>query len=296
MSKGPGAVERWIVETLRERGGEGASTAGLHYMRLASQAQGTPHTLRRSARHSLTRALRSLEAAGTIKCEGIDKKWTLTGAPLRKPGAERIMAAYHEAGHAVVARSRQLPVGFATIKSNGRWGGYVTGIHDRPNAVGAVTKRVPKQLTIKDGRKTRTVSYMDHEEIADLRDVDAFGNPLPKSRLVSPAEHTAEILMCIAGGMAEAVHKGDDPMTWRKLASNADVSIARFHMYRLAKSKAWNEYAADTLVLIRKHWPMIEAVAADLLKHETLSGFDIDDICRSVARRVVRKQHLKRAA
>ena len=37
---------------------------------------------------------------------------------------------------------------------------------------------------------------------------------------------------------------------------------------------------------------MIEAVAADLLKHETLSGFDLDDICVRVARKAIRRQHI----
>ena len=264
------------------------STALLHLLFIAEHD--VPHKKERSARHSLTRALRSLEAAGTIMRDSIDKQWSLKGAP--KPGADRIAAAYHEAGHAVIARSRQLPVGFATIKQKGRSAGYVTGIHDRPNAVGLITKRVLKQDHFKSRGKIVTFNYMDHEHVADLHNVDAFGNALPKRRLVSAAEHTAEILMCIAGGMAEAIHKGDDPMTWRKLASRADMEIARIHRNALDRAeRPWDEYEADALALIRKHWPMIEAVAADLLKHETLSGFDIDDVCR----RVVRRQHLKKA-
>jgi hypothetical protein len=250
----------------------------------------------RSARNSLARALRGLTAAGTIRCE--HGQWSLTAphpADVEREKEEkrrRTAIAYHEAGHAVIGRSRQLPVGFATIKQRGRFGGYVTGIHDRPDAVGLITKRVRKQGHYKSRGKIVTYPYMDYEHVADLGNVDAFGNSLPKRRPISTAEHEAEILMCIAGGMAEAKHKGVDPTTWREFASPADMSIARDHMRPLGtKARSWEDYARETLALIREHWQMIEKVAADLLEHETLSGFDIDDICC----KVVRQQHLKKA-
>jgi len=45
------------------------------------------------------------------------------------------------------------------------------------------------------------------------------------------------------------------------------------------------------LAFVRKYWHLVEAVAAALLKDETISGRDVGDICR----RVVRRQHLKSA-
>jgi hypothetical protein len=90
----------------------------------------------------------------------------------------------------------------------------------------------------------------------------------------------------------KAIHCGADPMTWRKRASSSDMYGVRSHRDKLgANAKSADEYAADTLALFRKYWPMIEATAAGLLKHEFLSGHDIDTICR----RVVRGQHLKRS-
>jgi hypothetical protein len=286
-------MQRWIVETLRDSG-EAMSTTLLHFHFTAEHdaptGRGKPKDWNRSVRNSMARALRQLKTAGEITQDTFDKQWSLIGTPEHAP--ERVAKAYHEAGHAVIARSKQLPVGFATIKPRGRFGGYVTGIHDRPNAVGLITKRVRKQGHFKSRGKIVTYPYMDYEHVADLHNVDAFGNPLPKRRLISAAEHEAEILMCIAGGMAEAEHKGVDPMTWRDLASAADMSIARDHMRPLgAKARSWEEYERETLALIREHWPKIEAVAADLLEHETLSGFDIDDICC----KIVRRQHIKKA-
>jgi hypothetical protein len=307
MSRGPGELQRWILDTLKisasalsaadlrnewgwrdsfnKRTRETLSAKVLKRFQPASPS--------RSLRMSMGRALRNLEAAGEIKRDERGNWYPAKDWSARDEAkSEDARRAYHEAGHAVIARSKQLPVGFATIKQKGRMGGYVTGIHDRPNAVGLITKRVVKQGRYKSQGKIHTYNYMDYEDVADLHNVDAFGNPLPTRRMVTTTEHEAEILMCIAGGMAEAEHKGDDPMTWRKRASSADMSIARHHRELIGnKARPWEEYERETLALIREHWSMIEAVAAELLKHETLSGFDIDDVCC----KVVRRQHLKRA-
>ena len=69
------------------------------------------------------------------------------------------------------------------------------------------------------------------------------------------------------------------------------MDIARYHRRELGgAAKPWEQYAKETAALVDKHWPMIEAVAARLMKVDFLSGGQVDDICR----RVVRRQHLKR--
>ena len=117
---------------------------------------------------------------------------------------------------------------------------------------------------------------------------DPFGNPVRK-RVWTPAEHAAKIIGSIAGPMAEAELRGDYT-GWREYASPSDMRNARYHWGKLGDAaKSWEEYEQEALRLVRKHWAMIEAVAARLLKVNTLSGYDIDAICR----RVVRRQHLK---
>ena len=97
--------------------------------------------------------------------------------------------------------------------------------------------------------------------------------------------------MGIAGGMTEAIHRGDDPTTWKDHASSSDMHNARYEMRMLGdKAKPWEEYAQETLALIREHWPKIEAVANGLLKHEILSSYDMDLISRNV----VLRHHLKK--
>lgn len=281
---------QWVVTTLQMRK-VAMSTAELH-AEFMSEDYGEPKRRKtkdraRSVRNSLARALRQLEAAATILRDDINHQWSLTQPP---PDYERIATAYHEAGHAVVGLALQLPISFATMRQ-GKRNAYVTGLTDRLS-VGEIYKSVPgKPIKLRDfpGRIFRTTKY---KKVADLTGVDAFGNKL-KPRKISEAEHHAEIVMCIAGGMTEAIHMGDDPSTWRKLASGAsgDMGVAGRHRVALGdKAKSYDAYEADALMLVKKFWPMIEAVAAELQKRNFLSAYDMDLICR----RVVRRQHLTR--
>src|SRR5262249_22569394 len=119
---------------------------------------------------------------------------------------------------------------------------------------------------------------------------DAFGNP------VSELNHDwhADAVMSIAGGMAQAEFLKDD-RTWRELeGTGGDRRAVAFARRKLGdKARSVEEYEAECEKLIKRHWPMIEAVAAKLLKEETLSGNDVYDICWRTTRNVVRRQHLK---
>ncbi len=236
----------------------------------------------RSIRHSMARALRSLEADKKVMRYDVYgvTYWSLPiqrGKPKYSP--ERMATAYHEAGHAVIGLAKQLPITIATIHARGRLSGYVTGLTDRI-AVGVVEKYDP-----------RTGQYA---VLGGSRAHDAFGHPI-RERVVGEAEHHGEVCMCIAGGMAQMIHESGNPMKWRDHASPADVAIARNHRRKLGdKAKSWEAYEQETLTMLRTPlvWKMVEAVATALLKREILSGYDLDLICRTV----VRRQHLKNVA
>jgi hypothetical protein len=128
-----------------------------------------------------------------------------------------------------------------------------------------------------DGRYKATVA-------PKARGLDAFGNT-PRKVELTPEGHRAEIVMCIAGPMAEARLLGD-ATSWRKKASSADMSIARFHRGELKeRAAAWEQYEQETASLVDRHWPMIEAVASRLMKVDWISGREVDAICARVARR-----------
>lgn len=171
--------------------------------------------------------------------------------------------AFHEAGHAVIGLAKQLPIAFVTIKPNNP---HVCTAHG-PSSLGYTYAHRPD----KNGNRT-----------ADA-DFDAFGNPARK-REVTDAERHARAVMCLAGGCAEGKLCAVEP--WRKFVSSSDLSIARSQRNALGKrAKEWSEYEQETLTLVEKFWPMIEAVAARLLKDETISGLMVDEICQRVARR-----------
>ena len=138
----------------------------------------------------------------------------------------------------------------------------------------------------------KSVGYVvkDYRIIVDDLKSDAFGNPVRK-REITDAHYHAEIRCDIGGPMAEA-HLAGDYAKWRTYASSGDMSSARWHRRQLGiRAKDWAEYEADTYALVRKHWDMIEAVAARLLQDETISGSDVDDICVRIARRNIRRKH-----
>jgi hypothetical protein len=226
---------------------------------------------RHSIRMSFDRALRDLKANGAIKRNKEGNWYPATNWIARDDAErERSRAAYHEAGHAVIALACGSPVGLVTIGLK----------HPHMAGAGHPTGLGYTYTTDANGRR----KYAD-------TDLDAFGNQ-PHKREWGPKECRAEIVLCIAGGMAEAVHnEHPDPLTaWRTLASPSDMQGARFGRRTLGESaKSWPEYASECLELVRRYWAMIEAVADTLLEKETLSGADVNSICQ----RVVRRQHLK---
>jgi hypothetical protein len=283
MSRGLGTMQQWIDLELSSYS-KGRTVAEMHrqylreeeYQEENKRSGAKDHA--RAVRNSMTRVLRRLEKLGKARRD--DAVWRSIEAieanrVIEVAAKEKLReTAYHEAGHAVIGLAGQLPIGLATIVPKASSLGHVIGVAESTAPVGPVFRR-----------GSRSWKQVNTDEEAGL---DPFGNPV-RRRVRTAAEHAAEIVMCIAGPMAQAEMRGDYTR-WRDHASNSDMEIARRHRRELGnEAKSWEEYEQETLRLVRKYWAMIEAVAAKLLKEETLSGYDIDAICR----RVVRRQHLK---
>jgi hypothetical protein len=229
----------------------------------------------------MTRALRGLEKLGKVKRGGAARRTAL--APFEdglwlstesladaKDNGSRKERAHHEAGHAVIGLAGGLPLAYATTTDNN--GGVV--------ASGILSAGAVGYLPTSDGRLITRGKKVSR---------DAFGN-VPKQRVWTESEHHAEVVTCIAGGMAEAKFSGEGSDAWRQRASSGDMSIARHHRKQLGDTaKSWEQYAEECATLVNKHWPMIEAVAARLMKVDFVDAREIDSICC----RVVRRRHLK---
>lgn len=225
----------------------------------------------RSVRVSMDRALRGLVAAGKIR-RNDDGHWEPMGEwPARKAREEdRTKTAFHEAGHAVIGLATGLQVGAAIIDKDRR--GKVTELGDGGGGVVVSAHRAGSIRYFVRGRKLVET------------DLDAFGRPAPQRPEQPPEEHHAEVIMCIGGGMAQAKLQGDIA-DWRTLASSTDMSIARRHRTKLGDAaKTWEEYESEAAALVKRFWPMIQAVASALLQKSVLSGDEIDSICGRIRR------------
>jgi hypothetical protein len=189
---------------------------------------------------------------------------------------KRLNTAYHEAGHAVIGLPVQLPVAYACSVPNGRHRvGHVTMEYSS-------TRRIGPGYRLIGDRYKRTVGPKTAE-------LDAFGNA-PREIERTAEQHRGEVIMCLAGPMAEAKLRNDG-FDWRAVASDSDKSIARYHHGKLGSAAPpWTEYEQEAATLVDRHWPMIEAVASRLMKVDWISGSEVDDICG----RVARLQHAKK--
>ncbi len=228
---------------------------------------------RRSIASSVARAMRGLVKADLVRTNS-DGAFYPVDWPRRKQMEEWTdRTAYHEAGHAVVGLAYQLPVTAAIAKPDG--GG------------GSVYHRHSAQEVGKMHRWNRR--KWDFDLIYDASGVDAFGNPVEKVEMTEAQRH-GDVVMCIAGGMAEIIGFGGEPSEWKKKASSADIDIARHQRRKLGdKAKSWEQYEVACLAKLQQFWPMVEAVAERLKKDQMLPVNEIESICRRVARR----QHLK---
>jgi len=283
MSRGPGKMQALIMDALRTSRGprSAASLRQCHAWEIWDPDSDPGFEVwntaarRRSIRMSMGRALRQLEAAGQIKRDK-EGNWYPSKDWMGRDIAERerMRVAHHEAGHAVVGLALKMPIAFVTVKPKARYAGYVS--------------QAPTHHSL--GEVYARGSYS--KPIADASKQDAFGNPVSERDY----DWHADIVMTIAGGMAEAELLKEDVRIWRKLeGTSTDRRLVAFARGKLGdKARSIEEYEAECEKLIKQHWPLIEAVAAKLLKEETLSGSDVYDVCLRTARNVVRRQHLKK--
>jgi hypothetical protein len=279
MSRGPGKIQQFIMNVL-EMSSAAVSTARLRkrYEFEAWDPDRDPDfdvwntaARQRSVRMSMGRALRQFEAAGQIKRNKAGdwypaKDWTARDNAER----ERSCTAYHEAGHAVIGLALRLPVAFVTIKPRAGSAGHFS------------------QAPIHRGVGTVYARGSYRKPIAEISEQDAFGNPVSGRN----DDRHADIVTSIAGGMAEAEFLKDG-RNWRELeGTGGDRRNIAFYRRELGdKARGIEEYEAKCARLVKQYWPMIEAVAARLLKDETISGSDVYSICW---RTFVRRQHIQR--
>jgi hypothetical protein len=284
MSRGPGKMQDFILLFLG--GGEAHAVGELHSFLFdlpAFEGRGAKNHSR-SLRNSLTRAIRALAEAGKIK-QNASGEWIVPGAREEREKSEheeRALIAYHEAGHAVISLAKNVPVEIATIKAKGTYAGIV--IHPtKPRALGLVYSH----RRVKRGRGW---GYK-FNEYANLTDTDAFGNAVTSSP--SKRDHHAHIVICMAGGMAEAEYLKDGSRWDDRQGTRGDERNISNDRRKLGlEARKPDEYEAECKALIVKYWPMVEAVANRLLKEETIGGGEIYSLCERIARNVVRRQHL----
>ena len=108
---------------------------------------------------------------------------------------------HHEAGHAVIGLALQLPVALAWITEDGggRRAGFVSEVQTSGRPVGRVFAR----------NETGRGPYWKATNSKKAADLDAFGNSVRKKER-TPEERHAEVIMCLAGGMAEGKSLGED--------------------------------------------------------------------------------------
>lgn len=157
----------------------------------------------------------------------------------KKPSKELFCIAYHEAGHAVAAYSLEIPLYRATIVPN-----------EADGSVGHVLY----------GRLTRG-------EIEALQAGSYFLTPGRRVKI------EYRIIATFAGGIAEQRYRGRRNL----VGASSDRSSIVAYLSSLAGNEAelsayaaWLEQRAITLIDVR--WDIVEAIAAALLEHHTLTG------------------------
>src|SRR5262245_48923181 len=216
MSRGPGKLQRWIVDALQISSAP-VSTAELRddyaselWASDTSESEfdvWNTAARRRSVRMSMGRALRQLEAAGQIKRDKAgewypSKDWIGRDSAKR----QRSSTAYHEAGHAVIGLALKLPIALVTIKPRAAYLGHVTYAPEL-HSVGEVYAR---------GKY--------HKPIVDMSGQDAFGNPVSERN----DDWHSRTVMSIAGGMAQAEFEKDGN-GWREHGSSSDKRNIAFY-------------------------------------------------------------------
>jgi hypothetical protein len=235
-------MELYVLATLTQR--QVCSTALLAGVHPDAQ-QALPS---RSLRSSLARALRKLEAAGRIEsirrdgCTGWRLKEFISG--------DRMRVAYHEAGHAVIAKVLSVPVKYATIKPRKGESGHVM-----------LKTSFFKDMSKDAHKRSALVSLAGRFAETDLFDCSHIVYDMEKLRRYGASvdrKHVRSAVTKIVGSPSE-----DGRLLW---VFRPDRRAMRARLEREAKR------------LVREHAATIESVAKRLIEQETLSSAQLDEI------------------
>jgi hypothetical protein len=253
MSHGHGAMERYLLAALTQNN----ECSARELVALHPDAAVMPPS--RSLRSSLGRALRKLEAEKKIvrvRYEIGDRGRVLHGGNtylLTGAYANRKATAYHEAGHAVIARIFSMPVKYATIKPTSDSAGHVS--------INAVAHKMRGKEAQENSIVVDFAGALAELEFFERRarsEPEAF---IPNGAIAAGARGDNKSIKNKGYELVARPHKDAGFLVYKP-----DYRSLRFKLKRRARH------------LVRKYSTAIERVAEELIAHETLNGKQIDEI------------------
>ena len=195
------------------------------------------------------------------------------------PGFPRKLSAYHEAAHAVVARTLGCTVGHVEITAEAVRGGAC--VHVTPD-----TYRVPGSRRIR-GTPFRQETTQQEREAMALRQRDAStataalaGVALEDIARAVPALDLLPAAETLNGTALEG----------QQLRSRSDILKAaeaarRQHRTDAGRDQFFRRARARAARIMIANWPSLTAVAEALLEHGTLDGQEVDRLMQAATRR-----------
>jgi hypothetical protein len=170
--------------------------------------------------------------------------------------------AYHEAGHAVIARVLGIEVHLATIRPDKFSGGHVTHGASWPER---------RYETVED-RGEQVEEWHRRMETAEDRAKLALAGPIAemKYRPTLNGEHFADYSDLFDVAVYLKIASEFSPI------SEVLVPGKPLQQTKGEASRLWEQLQADTADLVELHWPSIERVAEALLIHEELGQEQIE--------------------
>ena len=177
----------------------------------------------------------------------------------------REVVAFHEAGHAVIARALWIHVNRVTIRPNEFSDGHVAHEASWPD----------RQYETAEDAEEREEGWRWRMEIAEDRAKLALAGPFAewKFRQIVSREYFADFRDLFDVAEYLQIASGFDPLS--------EILVLGKRLRHARASRLWEQLQADTTELVELHWPSIERVAAALLIHKTLGPEQLDALIRS---------------
>ena len=160
----------------------------------------------------------------------------------RRRPEELVMVAYHEAGHIVVAH--------------------------------ALGKQIQK-VSIKPMQEGHDKGYSQHAwpTFGGIEDIQAF--------MLDLGHINENLAVLFAGREAEILKYEQDGWSTKRIPLGGDIRIARAevtHLPEAQRQAALENANARARTILIERWQAVEKLVAKLMKHETLSGNDVEAI------------------